>query len=255
MSLGSLTLLTAANQLIRSSKKESKANNEKKGALITWDPQLVHEMNGASSLWEPANWSNGNPFNNTWLPNNIKFNNGVLSLTLNNNGCPSACRGLPYASGEYRTTEEIYGYGYYEARIKPAKGNGLIAGSFYVYRGVYGQQSHDEIDIEFLGKDTTKIQINYHVEGKGGHERIINLGFDASKDFHNYGFKWTSKSIAWYVDGKEVHKVENIKVPYRPCKIMINLWAGIGVDGWLNQFKYYGEVRAQYDWIKYSPIK
>jgi len=225
------------------------------GTLITGQPVLKEEMNGLTGFdWQTANWSNGNPFNCAWQPDNVIFNQGKMLLILDNTGCPQECDGKPYASGEFRSTQEKYGYGYYEVRMKPAKGDGLVS-SFFIYTGTYGQEDHHEIDFEFLGRDTTSVQLNYYVEGKGNHEKIIDLGFDASKQFHNYGFSWTPESLTWYVDGKPVHTVKG-KVPYKPGKIMVNFWPGIGVDGWLKPFKYPGKpLQAEYDWIAYSPLE
>ncbi|MGB9613431.1 MAG: family 16 glycosylhydrolase, partial [Candidatus Margulisiibacteriota bacterium] len=240
--------------------------NSIRNGLITWTPTLVQNMDQHDpNRWQMANWSNGNPFNHTWQPDNISFNNGIMTITLDNQGCPRACDGKPYASGEYRTTAETYGYGYYEVRMKPAQGSGLMAGSFFTYRGTYGQPSHDEIDIEFLGKDPNcqTLQLNYYVEGRGGHEKIIQLPFNACNEFHNYGFKWTPDAIIWYVDGREVHRaVEDPStpqrdIPYRPSKIMVNFWSGTSeLNGWLGSFTYPGHpIQAQYDWIKYSTLE
>lgn len=233
------------------------------GALITWAPTLDQEMDGHDSAnWQTADWSNGDPFNNTWQPHNISFNDGIMSLILDNEGCPGSCRGLPYASGEYRTMRETYGYGYYETRMRPAAGSGLMSGSFFIYRGTYGKSSHDEIDFEFLGKDCHIVQTNYYVEGRGNHERIINLDYNACEESHNYGFRWSEDLIAWYVDGREVNRAEEDPstsehdIPYRPGKIIVNLWTGTsGLIGWLGDFSYPGHpLQAQYDWIKYSPL-
>ena len=209
--------------------------------------------------WQMASWSNGNPFANTWQADNVSFNNGLMTLTLDNNGCPKSCDNKPYASGEYRTMQEIFSQGYYEARIKFAEGNGLVSGTFFTYRGTYGKLDHDEVDIEALGKDCAKIQTNYYVEGKGGHEEMISLGFNGCKDFHNYGFKLSGQDLTWFIDGKAVRTVTAspaIKLPYRPAKIMANFWAGTSeVKGWLNgPFKYVKPLDVQYDWIRYSTL-
>lgn len=206
-----------------------------------------------------ADWSNGNPFDARWQTDNTEFSsNGILSLILDTNGCPTACDGHPYASAEMRTQNETFEFGMYEVRMKAAKGSGLVT-SFFTYRGTHGKADHDEIDFEVLGKDTSKVQINYYVEGQGGHEYMVDLGFDASTDFHNYGLSLTPEKLTWYVDGKEVNSVsENPstpkhELPYRPAKIMINLWPGISVDGWLGPFTYHGQpVTAEYDWIRWS---
>src|SRR3989338_2057235 len=145
-------ILSVISQVPGKGKKE-----DKQGALITWTPNLTQEMNGPDSKWEASSWSNGNPFANTWQYDNVTFNGGIMALTLDNKGCPQSCDNKPTASGEYRTTEEIYGYGYYEARMKAVKGNGVMAGSFFTYRGTYGQPTHDEIDFEVLGKDCRSV--------------------------------------------------------------------------------------------------
>jgi|GEM_PF-2202476 len=240
--------------------------NPIRNSLITWTPTLVQNMDRHDNVnWEMASWSNGDPFANTWQTDNITFNNGIMTITLDNQGCPQTCDGKPYASGEYRTQSENYGYGYYEVRMKPAQGSGLMAGSFFTYRGVYGQSSHDEIDIEFLGKDPNcqTLQLNYYVEGRGNHEKVVHLPFNACQEFHNYGFMWTNEALIWYVDGQEVHRVvENFntpehEIPYRPGKIMVNLWPGTSsVEGWLGRFSYPNRpIQAQYDWIKYSTLE
>ena len=100
--------------------------------------------------------------------------------------------------------------------MKPSA-NGGTASTFFVCTGPYdtkyvldengdyvldenGQRltqnnPHDEIDIEFLGKDTTKVQFNFFVDGKGGNEYMYDLGFDASEEFHTYGFRWEVDAI------------------------------------------------------------
>jgi endo-1,3-1,4-beta-glycanase ExoK len=228
-------------------------------SLITWTPTLAQEMDGPqTSTWETAGWSNGNPFNATWQPDQIGFQNGIMTIRLDNAGCPQSCDGRPYASGEYRTRPENFGYGYYEVRMRPAAGNGLVS-SFFIYTGEYGKFSHHEIDFEFLGKDTTRVQTNFYVEGRGNHEIMVDLGFDASREFHNYGLKWAPGSLTWYVDGNAVRTETTATangLPYRPGRIMVNFWPGTGVDGWLMPFTYTGQpLSAQYDWVRYSTLE
>jgi endoglucanase len=106
-----------------------------------------------------------------------------------------------------------------------------------------------------LGKDTTKVQLNYFRNGKGGHEKMIDLGFDASEDFHTYAFEWHKNSIIWFVDGKEVFRRENEDLPVTKGKIMMNAWNGKGVDEWLKAFDDSKlPVTAEYKSIKYTPF-
>lgn len=175
-------------------------------------------------------WSNGAMFSNcTWRAQNVNFSNGSLLLSITNDPYGAT----PYAGGEYRT-KEFLGYGMYDVRMKPIKNNGVVS-SFFTYTGPTDGNQWDEIDIEFLGKDTTKVQFNYYTNGVGNHEYVYDLGFDASEGYHIYGFLWERGRIAWCVDGNAVYTAtENI--PTTPGKIMMNAWPGVGVDNWLNAF-------------------
>lgn len=187
-------------------------------------------------------WSNGGMFNCTWSSQNVSFADGVMNLSIygNANG---------YTGGEYRSVN-AFGYGIYDVCMKPVRNDGVVS-SFFTYTGPSDGTVWDEIDIEFLGKDTTKVQFNYYTKGVGGHEYLYDLGFDASKGFHQYSFHWYPGVITWYVDGKAVYAAtENI--PDTPGRIMMNVWPGIGVDSWLNPFNGVTPLTAQYDWAAYT---
>lgn len=198
-------------------------------------------------------WTNGDPFNVGWRADHVTFSGGIMSLTLNNQSCPSGCSNRPYASGEYRTNN-LYGYGLYEGRFKAAKASGTVT-SLFTYTGASDNQPWDEIDFEVLGKNTSQMQLNYFTNGTGGHETIINLGFDSSAGFHTYGFEYRPTFIKWYVDGVLVHTETGSRgpLPSHNMKLMVNFWPGIGVDGWLGSFNYTGPLTAQYEWLKYTP--
>lgn len=210
-----------------------------------------------TARWHKADgWTNGNPFNVGWRADHITFANGFMILQLDTATCPSGCSGKPYAAGEYRTND-YYGYGKYETRFKAAKGSGLVT-AFFTYTGPSNGTQHHEIDIEILGKDTTKMQTNYFVNGVGGHEQLIPLGFDAAAGYHNYAFVWTASKIEWYVDDVLVHTESagaGQPLPSLPGRIMANMWAGTGVDSWLGPFTYPGTpLYAKYDWIQYFAL-
>ena len=94
-----------------------------------------------------------------------------------------------------------------------------------------------EIDIEFLGRNTRLLMVNvyYNPGGEGatfeygylGTPTVIDLGFDASDAFHRYSIAWTPSSIAWFVDGRVVHERINwdpTPIPHLPMRFFINLW-------------------------------
>ena len=188
-------------------------------------------------------WSNGSPFDCTWKKDNVTFEDGLMKLTID-----SVIEG-EYNAAEYRSNE-FYGYGLYEVSMKPMKNIGVVS-SFFTYTGPSDSNPWDEIDIEFLGKDTTKVQFNYYTNGKGNHEFLYDLGFDASEEFHTYGFEWKEDSITWYVDGEAVYTAtENL--PVTPGKIMMNAWNGKGVDSWLGKYDGTTPITAEYQFARFT---
>lgn len=208
--------------------------------------------NGMPDGWECADgWCNGSMFNVTWRKKNITFEDGKMQLHIDNDTTPKD--GVPYSGGEFRS-RSFYGYGRYEVSMKAIKNDGVVS-SFFTYTGPSDQNPWDEIDIEILGKDTTKVQFNYFTDSQGNHEYMHDLGFDASEDFHTYAFEWYEDKIVWFIDGEEVYTAtENI--PSTESKIMMNAWCGKGVDGWLNAFDDTNlPLTAEYEWIKFTPFE
>lgn len=214
-------------------------------------------LNGINNnlFYTSDGWGNGVDFGVGWRAANQEFSNGIMALRLDNTGCPTNCAGKNYASGEYATNVK-YGYGRVEARIKAAKGTGLVT-ALFTYSGQATNTSNDEIDIEILGKDTTKLEANYFTNGVGQHSTIIDLGFDSSLAFHNYAFEWSPTYIKWFVDGNLVHTENGSRgtLPTSPGHIMANLWSGAGpAEVWTGPFVYPGTpIRAYYDWVKFTP--
>jgi len=209
-----------------------------------------------SAMWTKSDgWSNGNPFQVGWRSDHVSFTNGLLNITLDNNPLcsvgSSACSNQPYASGEYKTNKPL-SYGTSTFSVKPTKGSGVVNGVF-MYTGVFGTTSHDEIDIEFLGKDTTTVQLNYFHNGIGGHEVLINLGFDASLAFHTYTIEWLPNSIKWLIDGVVVHTVTT-SIPNKPMNLFLNLWATTGVDAWSGPFTYTTPLTFSIDSCSYVGV-
>ena len=205
-------------------------------------------------------WTNGSVFNTWWLGSNVLYEGGVMQLTIDENPDGSEENNNEYFGGEARS-HEWYGYGDFEVRMKPAKKAGT-ASTFFTCTGDYDTNLEgepnpwDEIDIEFLGKDTTQVQFNYYVNGQGGHEYMYDLGFDASEEFHNYGFRWTEDYICWFVDGEPVYKVEASEgnpMPAAAGRILMNYWCGTSeAEGWMGAYSDPGDEGPVYEWVKTS---
>lgn len=123
-------------------------------------------------------------------------------------------------------------YGRFSAEIRPASVPGLITGMF-----LHRNAPRQEIDIEFLGNDTTKLLVNVYFNpgtegarleyGDRGTPELIDLGFDAADSFHRYEIEWTPTAIRWWVDDRLV--VERVHwaptpIPHLPMQFHLNLW-------------------------------
>lgn len=196
---------------------------------------------GADGFYWADGYSNGDVFNCTWRRSCATVADGVMSMTVTQEGAG-------YAGAEYRS-RSTYSYGFYSVYMRAADCSGVIS-SFFTYTG---RPVWDEIDIEFLGKDMTRIQFNYYTDGVGGHEYYFELGFDGSEDFHEYAFDWQPDSIVWYVDGKAVYRAtENL--PSNPMQIMMNVWNCKNADEWSGALDNSAlPATAEYMWIAYSP--
>lgn len=192
-------------------------------------------------------WTNGGMFNCVWSGTSAVLADGLLSLTVSKGDDK-------YYGAEYRTYGRGYTYGYYGACMKAAKCSGVVS-SLFTYTGPSDGTRWDEIDIEFLGKDTTKVQFNYYVDGVGGHEYLYDLGFDASEEFHEYGFLWQRDRITWYVDGEAVYTVQSDNLPVTDSRIMMNAWNSIGMDDWTGPLDESSlPATAQYKWVRYMAV-
>jgi GR25 family glycosyltransferase involved in LPS biosynthesis len=163
-----------------------------------------------------------------FTPRNVTFESDqTLRLTLRRERTP--VRG--FTSGALCSRQQ-YRYGRFVANVCPAGAPGLITGVF-----LHRNSPRQEIDIEFLGKDTRKMLVNVFYNpglegarmeyGYRGTPALIDLGFDASEDFHEYAIEWTSTAIRWSVDGRLVYERldwDPTPIPHLPMQLHFNLW-------------------------------
>jgi cellulose synthase/poly-beta-1,6-N-acetylglucosamine synthase-like glycosyltransferase len=163
----------------------------------------------------------------TFSPDNVVVGDGVQ---LRVDAAPSG--GKAYTSGSIATVSEDHLFGRYEVTLKPARGSGLLT-AFFLYRFDPWQ----EIDAEFLGKDPTKMLINvYYNPGKPGDlynygfrgtPVLVDLGFDASEDYHRYAIEWEAGEIRWFVDDRLIHVRRDgapTPIPHLPMRFHVNVW-------------------------------
>lgn len=210
---------------------------------------LGDRMNSATFRSSPTG-SEANFIRGIWTPRNVKLNASGATLWLK-----KSKKSDLYTQGEMQT-RSLYGYGRYEVVMRPAEGSGTVS-SFFTYSGPHMGVPHDEIDIEFLGADTTKIHFNYFHRGKHGDATIYDLPFDAAEANHLYSFEWTPDHITWFVDGvpRQITETKDPLIPTYPGKIMFSLWTGIDrVRDWHGTPNFGESTFADYACISFTPL-
>lgn len=197
-------------------------------------------------------WTNGDHQSCEWRADAVSVVDHSVVFTVSNRGG----KVRPIGCGDIHT-KKFYTYGRYEARLRTAAGSGLNT-AFFTFTGTpYGVDAHDEIDFEFLGKNSRTVELTLW----SGHEKypggVIDLGFDASKEFHNYAFEWDRQEVRWYIDDKLVYKTPpGTPVPTHQQLIFIDLWSGAAQeDAWMGKFTYTKPVSAEFAWVRYTPFK
>ncbi|MBN1410712.1 MAG: family 16 glycosylhydrolase [Spirochaetales bacterium] len=217
-------------------------------------------------LWEKVDnysWEN----NASVMKNyNVEYVSGSVCISfLKNDGPFSTNYGTRYHSCAQLYTRAFihsdhydYKYGKYSVRMKAATGSGIVS-SFFLFRWAPWQ----EIDIEFLGKNTTKFHINvYYNSGTGTapleDPEVIDLGFDAAADYHTYAIEWERDHITWYVDGSAVgtRKSPQKNIPDQPMYLAMNIW-NCNSTSWSGPLfaDEPGKRTAFYDWVEYFPSR
>ncbi|WP_397420995.1 family 16 glycosylhydrolase [Phenylobacterium sp.] len=137
----------------------------------------------------------------------------------------------PYESGAFASTRS-FAHGRFQAEIRAAPGSGVLTG-FFLHRDAPRQ----EIDIEIAGEDPERMLVNVYFNpgdegaalgfGYRGSPCRVDLGFEATKDFHLYAIDWRPGLITWSVDNRIVHERvswDPTPIPHLPMQLHANLW-------------------------------
>ncbi|UDF31940.1 UNVERIFIED_ORG: glycoside hydrolase family 16 protein (plasmid) [Roseateles sp. XES5] len=210
---------------------------------------FVEEFDGLDTArWYVSDgWNNGAHQNCTWSKDAATVEGGKLSLTFDARSTGER----QYACGEVQTRKR-YGYGTYEVRMKSATGPGLNS-AFFSYIGPTDKKPHDEIDFEVLGKDTSRVQVNQYIAGKGGNENLVPVPGGADSGFNDYAFVWQKHRLAYYVNGTLVHEVTDAaKLPTHAQKIFLSLWGTDTLSDWMGRFAFAGPARMDVERIAFT---
>lgn len=174
----------------------------------------------------------------------------------------------PYLGAEVRSLDTLT-YGRVKARLKFAKGPGVISSLVTIYTP-WPADDWNELDIECLGKSPSTVQLNTMVYTGAPPQPPVTvsvtptqepykptLGFDATEDFHIYTMEWTPQSARFLVDDVVIYTwdkhIDRMKLPQN---VLLTIWASSSA-AWAGAV---GEgtigAEARYDWVelyKYVP--
>lgn len=144
----------------------------------------------------------------------------------------------PWKSAEL-ITHQTFRYGAFEARIRAARGSGVIT-PFFLWKDGSERQGAlwQEQDFEIFGRDGT-FQTQLMTPGKDGENRtehVVNdwLRTPAWERYYTYRMEWTPEYMAFYVDGqlvrRETDAVEFSKFmdpdETEAAQLRVGIWAG-----------------------------
>jgi GR25 family glycosyltransferase involved in LPS biosynthesis len=143
----------------------------------------------------------------------------------------------PFRSGALSSAHRFL-HGRFEIEMRAAQGVGLVTG-FFLHRSAPRQ----EIDIEITGNEPRRMLLNVYFNpgdegteldyGYRGSPCAIDLGFDASADYHRYAIEWLPDRIRWFVDDVLMHDRggwDPTPIPHLPMTLHANLWSPRSVE-------------------------
>jgi endo-1,3-1,4-beta-glycanase ExoK len=200
------------------------AESEASPSFVTWFGGSHDE-----SRWFKSDFYYPNSAHPAWKAENIHFRSNRIEMEVRRERVAYK----NYTGGEYHRRGRFH-YGRYEVVMRAAPGSGTVSAMF-THTGEYFGDPHDEIDIEFVGKQPRKLHINYFTDGRAHGSVYIPLRFDASREIALYAFEWDPDEIRWFVDDELVFvaRDENHPLPQTPGRLMMHAWSGTPAQyGW-----------------------
>lgn len=117
-------------------------------------------------------------------------------------------------------------FGRIEIKMKSAPGQGIVSSL------VLQSSDLDEIDFEWVGADSNKVQSNYFGKGKTvTYDRGAFHSNPNNHDWHTYAIDFTAEQILWQVDGATVRVLtpgtaQTNQYPQTPMQLKFGNWAG-----------------------------
>ena len=225
-------------------------------ALACGIPMGVAAQSGAS-FFEPfetlsdsrwfvsSGWANGDHQSCLWHRDRVAIEEGILRLSLT----ADAKEDRDFSCGEIQS-EERFGYGTFEARMKVPYARGMNA-NLFTFIGAPQDRPHNEIDFEFIAPQEPVLQTNFHTARSSENTALHPMAADGA--FRNYAFIWEPDRIRWYIDGTLIRDVQGGDLPDEPQKIYLSLWSTDTLTDWMGVFEASSGAQVlEVDWVAYT---
>jgi len=217
--------------------------------------ELVRNGKGKATAesWLIADWPAGQSKIMRWAPGNIvATEDGGMKVILDQD--PEDKNS--YRGGEIQSSA-VAEEGTWEFRAKaPDMVSGAVFGMF-LYQANWKKDPWREYDIEFVGSDTTRVQLNIHFQDANGKRIsldqarggpvIVDLGFDAAEGMHDYAIDISPGQVIFRVDGEVLGQFGPDDMPGNiwsdgRLRGFVDLWAAApGQADWTGRWNYPGK--------------
>jgi endo-1,3-1,4-beta-glycanase ExoK len=145
-------------------------------------------------------------------------------LLLDNYG--PTCSSSAEISVGHMSSKSNYSYGrsgWYVRVAHTSSGGDPPSNAFTCVSLYVNSPEHNEIAICWPPLNTSEVHLNYWVgdtiDNDKDHQKKLNLGFDAAKEFALYEAEWTPSSLRFYINGKLVWDLSGeagVSLPWEP---------------------------------------
>ncbi|APG48914.1 family 16 glycosylhydrolase [Phaeobacter porticola] len=190
-----------------------------------------------SDDWLVSTWNAGQSSDTKWSADNVQINDhGAVELHLtSDNGVGDRS----FIGGEMQS-EAAHETGSWSWTAQaPEMQDGTVFGMF-LFQEDYQNDRWLEFDFEFVGANTSQVQLSIHMETDDGSRvrladgpagtLVVDLGFDAAKGMHVYEIELTGTSAIFRVDGQVLAELSGADMPgglwySGAVKSFADLWA------------------------------
>lgn len=205
----------------------------------------------SDTTWLISDWDAGQSNLMQWSPDNVRVTeDGAVELTL---GSAADGSGRPYQGGEVQSSAVAETGTWSWLAQAPQMQEGAVFGMF-LYQEDWQNDPWLEFDFEFVGSDTTKVELNVHMHDANGNHImladgpfVVDLGFDAAEGTHLYEVELTGTEAIFTINGEHVATFDASDMPDNTwysgnVRSFVDLWAvEPGQSGWAGDWNYSGE--------------